>query len=126
MTKGQLERIVRTWQGRLGLERWDLEVDFKEPSKEDSDASTWRSNDYDRATLRFADGWPKWSVQFANRIAVHELLHLVTRELDRVVEDVTDQMHREAATQIDRRYLHEIEGLVDRLAYRLVEMGGCV
>lgn len=125
MSKGELRRIVRVWQGRLGADQWELEVDFSEPSRDGTDASTWRSNDYDRATMRFGDGWEKWSVEFANRIAVHELLHLGTREVDRVVDDVTDQMHREAATQIERRYLHEVEGFVDRLACRLVDLVGC-
>lgn len=124
MTKAQMERIVREWQRRLGLERWDLDVAW-DPALEGSDASTWRSDSYDRATLRFDPEWASWDVEFTNRIVAHELLHLLTRDVDVVVKDAQDQMHRDAGTLIERRYLHEIEGFVDRIAYRLVEIGGC-
>jgi hypothetical protein len=126
MTRSAVERAVRVWQRRLGLDGWDVEVEWDEPSEDGSDASTWRSASYDRATMKFAEGWPKWSREFTNRVVVHELLHLVSRDLDEVVNDLEGQLHRDAFTLVDRRYLHEIEGLVDRLAYRLVEIGGQV
>jgi hypothetical protein len=47
---------------------------------------------------------------------------LLTRDIDRVVADLEGELHKDAYTQVDRRYSHEIEGLVDRLAVRLVEM----
>lgn len=76
--------------------------------------------------MKFDPKWPSWSREFLNRIVVHELLHLLTRDIDEVVGDAEDQVHRDAATLLRRRYDHEIEGFVDGLAYRLVEIGGVV
>jgi hypothetical protein len=122
MTEKRLRRLFADWQGRLGLSAWDITLNFREPCPDTADATTWRSDDYDRATIRFDKDWRKWNEVFAGRIAVHELLHLATRNLDRVVADLEGELHKDAYTQVDRRYSHEIEGLVDRLAVRLVEL----
>lgn len=114
------------WQTRLGLSAWDVEVDWDKSATEGSDASTWRSDDYDRATVAFADGWESWSREFLNRIVAHELLHLLVRDVDLVVDALDGLLHRDVFSQVENRYAHESEGLVDRLSYRLVEIGGCV
>lgn len=121
-----MERCVRVWQGRLGLSAWDVRVDWDEPAGPDANAETRYLNDYDRATVRFAPDVSGWSPEFLNRIVVHELLHLHLRDVDRVVADVDGFLHRDVFSQVEKRYEHESEGLVDRLAYRLVEIGGCV
>ncbi|SRR6266404_6373538 len=131
MTRRALEKAVRLWQGRLGLEGWDLAVSWgKDPvtgegCSEDADATTWRSNTYDRAVVYPSpDKFPNWTADFAHKVIVHELLHLVTRDVDRTVASIEGQVHPDVYRMIDKRYDHEIEGVVDRLAVRLVEIGG--
>jgi hypothetical protein len=128
MSRTQFERILRLWQKRLGLETWHLEVDWEKPASEDADASTWRSNNYDRAILYLDPAWVSWErdrgIEFVHRIVVHELLHLVFRDVDELVDSLDGQMHRDVCAMVDKRYHHEIEGLCDRLAYRLVGMVG--
>lgn len=126
LTAAYLRKTVAVWQRRLGLQTWDLVVNLGDPCSQDADASTWRSNTYERAEMKFDPGWRSWSAVFLNRIVVHELMHLVTRDIDELVKDAEDQMHRDAGSMLRRRYDHEIEGLVDRLAFRLVEIGGVV
>jgi hypothetical protein len=67
--------------------------------------------------------WPeKKGLPFVHRIVVHELLHLLVRDLDEVIDSLDGQLHRDAFTVTENRYCHEIEGLIDRLSYRLVEL----
>jgi hypothetical protein len=122
VTEKRLRRLFADWQGRLGLASWEVVLDFEEPCSEVAHAVASRPDDYDRATIRFDKDWKKWSEAFSGRIVVHELLHLLTRDIDRVVADLEGELHKDAYTQVDRRYSHEIEGLVDRLAVRLVEL----
>lgn len=124
MTRKKIERLVRTWQSRLGLDSWDIILDWTNPSPSENDADCWRSDDYDRAKLRFNADFSKWTDIFAERIVIHELLHVITRDIDRVIADLDGEIHRDVFTQTNRRYEHEIEGLVDRLSYRLMELVG--
>jgi hypothetical protein len=124
VTKAQLERTVRVWQRRLGLDAWKIDVDFSDPASEGCVASTLRSNDYDTATITWDAGWASWEPLYANQTVVHELLHLLTRDVDLVVDDARDQLHPDASALVEKRYRHETEGLVDRLSVRLVDVGG--
>lgn len=124
MTRARLERVVRVWQQRLGLERWDIAIEWDEPCGEDANAATWRSSSYDRAEIRWDKEWRKWSARKANEYAVHELLHLHLRDVDEVVGSLEGQLHRDSYALVDGRYLHEVEGLIERLTYRLIEIGG--
>lgn len=129
MTKKQLERMTRIWQTRLGLQAWDVRLSFAPTAfarcEDDADATTWRQNDYDRALIFPHSDWASWDDDRLNRLIVHELLHLVTRDLDRVIASVEEQIHADAWRMIDKRYDHEIEGVVDRLANRFVDLAGC-
>lgn len=120
MTRKQLERIVRTWQKRLGLETWDLYIDLDEPCPDHADATMTRSNQYERATLRFDKEWSGWSRAFGNIVVAHELIHLLLRDVE--------EIWKEAETQdvLDRVFDREVEKLVDKLAYRFVETGGLI
>jgi hypothetical protein len=126
ITRKQVERTLRVWQTRLGLQTWDIKIDWEKSAGDDINASTYRLNTYDRATLCFDTAYVNWSKEFLNQTVVHELLHLVTRDLDRVFADFEISAHPEAYRVLDKRYDHEIEGVVDRLANRIVEIGGCV
>lgn len=120
MTRKQLERIVREWQKRLGLHTWDIEVDFREPAAEEAHASTWRSNVYERAGIRFDREWPRWEPRFANQVVVHELVHLMARDVEESFKPA------EPSPEVSRLQDRAIEQLVDRLACRFVDLGGMV
>lgn len=118
-----LDRRLAIWVSRLGLERWDIKLlpDFCD---EDANASTWRSNTYDRATIKFSCDLPTWTFGFAETVLVHELLHLCHRDIDQVLGDLDGQLQRDAWLMVERRYEHAMEGFIERLACRLVEIGG--
>ena len=120
ITRKQLERIVWEWQKRLGLGTWDVKLDFSEPCPDNADAVVTRSNQYERATVRFDKDWPKWTKPFANLIVAHEMVHLLTRDIDEVWKEAEKQ------DVLDRIFDREMEKLVDKLAYRFVEIGGLV
>jgi hypothetical protein len=126
MTAKQLQKLVRVWQGRLGLQAWDIKVSFVPTSfcscAEDAEATTWRQNDYDRAVIFPNTDWTSWDDDRLSRLMVHELMHLVTRDLDRVIASVEEQVHPDAWRMVNTRYDHEIEGVVDRLANRIVDL----
>lgn len=122
MTAKQIIGIVSLWQGLLGLETWDILVDLDEPADDDNEAQAERSIFYDKAALKFAKSWRTWTNVYAHRVIVHELLHLVTRDLDQAHSSLEGQLHPHVWTLANERYIHEIEGVVDRLALRLVEI----
>lgn len=123
MTRKQAEAIIRDWQDRLGLERWNIEIKWDEPAGEGNNAKTWRAGWYDDARMYFDPEWPTWSHEKFEQTTIHELLHLLHRGVDEAWNDVDGQLHRDAWSLADKRYLQEMEGFIDRLAKRLQEIG---
>lgn len=121
LTKAQVEKIVRVWQGRLGLERWKIEVEFSN-NPADFYAEANPSVQYESCTLVFSPGWSELTVELVDQTVVHELLHLLHRDVDTAVEAARSQLHPQASGQIEKRYEHAMEGFIDRLATRLVEL----
>lgn len=129
MTRAELEAIVAWWVPRLGLAAWEIEVEW-DPRRDDMDfdsgvrhAATWRSRDYDEARLYFHPSeHADWDRRKANQLAVHELLHLVTRDVEFVLDQVDGQLHRDVDSVVSGGHRHAVEGAVDRLAYRLVDL----
>lgn len=125
MTRAVIERLVRRWVPRLGLERWRIEFCWDEPCDPEKErAKVVRSCFYDRATLYFASDFGSWSLESAEQTVVHELLHLCLRDVDEVLSDLDGQLQRDAAEMVDRRYRQAMESFVDRLSCRLVDLGG--
>ena len=102
------------------LDHWRVEVSWLTAASEGADATTWRSDGYDEALLFFAPGWRKFSAGRMRHLIVHELGHLIVRDLDRAVESLKDEIPGEAWNLHYERYLHEVEGIVDRYATILV------
>lgn len=126
LTERQAERIIRGWQKRLGLEGWRVEIRWDEPADEDDNAKIWRSCFYDDARLYLSKEWPTWPRERFEKTVIHELLHLCHRDIDEAWNDLDGQLHRDAYTVASARWKQEIEGMVDRLAFRLLEFGGPV
>ena len=125
MTRKQIEATVSEWQTRLGLDGWKIAVQYADmPGEEWAKIEPFSA--YDHATLTVSVGYMNWTPAVANVTIVHELLHLLVRDIDAVVEDARSQLHPQASVQVEKRYEHEVEGFVDRLAARIVELGGVV
>lgn len=123
MTKRQIEGLVETWKGHLGLDGWKIAVEFATvPDTSYAEINGERS--YDAAKLTISPAYGEWTENFAEQTIVHELLHLLVRDIDNVVEDARSQLHPQASAQIEKRYDHEVEGFVDRLAIRIVALRG--
>lgn len=138
MTKRQIELCVRKWQRRLHLEDLEIEVDFDTPADEEGAvAIVDKSWDYAAARIRFAPTWPKWTpervysddsgiVRSLDRLVVHELLHLVTKELDwSTTQKLLDgHLHRDVEELAEAAYGHALEGAVEAIARALAEAYG--
>ena len=122
MTKREIERLVSDWQKRLKLEHWSIKVDWSRSPREDAYATTHRRIKYDIAEIYFDSEYRTWSKDFAEQLVVHELLHLTTRDLDQVIGDLEDLLRLESFKLVEKRYDHEIEGVVDRFATIVVEL----
>jgi hypothetical protein len=126
MTREQLEAIVREWQRRLNIPHWRVVIDWDtELDPEEVYARIAREGDfYEGAKLAFASNFETWSITTANEIVAHELMHAVMFDLQAAGESAEDVMTASAYKVFSNRYLHELEGVVDRLALMLVKFAG--
>lgn len=126
ITRLELERILRVWQERLRLTHWAIEIDWGMPLDDDeANAEILIEDFYDAAKVRIANGFPAWSADWANKVIVHELLHVVCRDMDELVKAVKVIVPDERAHDLFAdRYNHEAEGVVDRLAITVVLLAG--
>jgi hypothetical protein len=125
----KLERIVRTWQKRLMLEHFDIELDLQnEPEVEEALAAVTPSELYDMAVVQFRGDWQTHDLYQLNRIVVHELLHIMFRDYGMAVRSVsvTGSLSSDVRMLWHDRCHDAEEGLIDRLAQRLVDLGGVV
>lgn len=130
MTPAQLRRIVRTWQKRLKLEHFEIEVSLdEEPENPEALASCEPSDLYDYAQLRFRSDWPTHSLDYLNRIVVHELVHVMFRDYGQAIRSVgfaSGGISPDVRSMWHDRCHDAEEAIVDRVANRLVELGGIV
>lgn len=117
MTQATVERLVKKWQAKLGLDHWEIGIDWDAQCDQEAFMSITRMKSYDRATIEVSPDWGKWSDAETEQRVVHELLHLVLREIDTIVFDHLDG-HLSPAEHdiINSAYRHHSEGVVDRLA----------
>lgn len=127
MTAVKFQRILRVWQRRLWLEQWDVTILWDEPCPANSSAEI-TPNPYRRsANLQLNPAWKSWSIERANVLACHELLHCAHRGIDNVLEvQIDGQMHRDAHTVAMESYTLEMERFIDDQARILVDAFGIV
>lgn len=135
MTEARLRRLVHTWAGRLGLEKWRILVEIEAHDDGTCSASTHRSRTYDAATIVFQPwivgrqppptDWPgrAWtSDDEIERTVVHELLHCCLRDCrEAALGPVDGQIHRDAFNVFEAGWRYAEEQVVDRLANALVD-----
>ena len=135
MTKADIERIVSVWQERLGLSHWDIKVRWEMPVSKGDDAEIRVHQDYEQASMRIQQDtdpastpptvpFTTWTEKQANLVVVHELLHVFEKETRRPAESLEDVLSSSSYTMFWSWYEHGAENWVDRLAARIVEMGG--
>lgn len=127
MTRRQLEQIVAWWTPRLGLSTWDLTVEPDDEWDEEDTGNAYalRSNDYEKARLYFhPQRYPAWTRVETHRFVVHELLHLLTRDVEFVLNLLEPLVAGDRYELIKSAHGHHVEGAIDRLAYRFVELVG--
>lgn len=127
MDREELQEIVEFWRKQLGLFTWDITYDWPEgEASSDSDdapyASVWRSRDYQTAKLWFNWNFPTWTRFEAHWHVCHELLHLVTREMEFILTSIEDMLHRDVYQVVKESHHHQVEGVIDFMAHRLLEM----
>ena len=123
MTLSDVAELVAGWQEPLGLTTWNLTIELVANPGDNDDALAACTPDgaYERATLQFADALLKQSPRRVEEVVVHELLHLTCRDLSSVLQDAEEQLGPVAGPMFHNRTLHELEGIVDKVATLLVD-----
>lgn len=122
-----LERVLATWVGRLRLSHWDIAIDWKKSAEDDNLAEHHTSDTYDISTIRVALGsFRDWGAEETNRTIVHELVHILLRDLDVAVRSVEQPLRAGLFDLFLNRFEHETEGAVERIARALIDLGGIV
>lgn len=123
MTEEQMVGHVKDWKKRLSLEHWDLSLEFKDLHEElDRDADITFADDHDNADMRIHTGFNKWDEDYAQWVVVHELMHLVMRDLHQSTGLIMTQLPKTARKIANALFLHELEGVVDRTSMALVSL----
>jgi hypothetical protein len=125
--RADIEHVVKTWQQRLHLDHWVVEVAWDKPLDPGETLGEMDIHgSYDFTKLKLAADYATWSRYDTNTIIVHELLHLTFRDLWRVCEAIVDHSPRFGGRVASDLFVHESEGVIDRMATCLVEQGGVV
>jgi len=85
-------------------------------------ASIDTSEHYLKAVIEFSQQWvdEKPDSREIDVTIVHELLHCLFRDLDKAAESPLLMLTDSAAEMVRDRYTHELEQLIDRLAWTIV------
>ena len=119
-----VDACIHAWQIRLGL-NWKVEVKWDEPPVDGAEAEFIATMWYDEASLRLRADWPSWGVEKLNHVICHELLHAVTRDLHETINAIGPHIkHPSTWALFENRYTHELEGVIDRVAFAFVSAWG--
>lgn len=136
MTRANVEKLTRQWAKRLGIDHWKIVVRFDAPAgkldEEDCAASDW-ADDYELATIWYQP-WlphgpypkdrqgPEWDDVQVEATIVHELLHLVLRDIKMTaLEPIENVLGKEAYEIYKTQVYRSHEQAIERTAQALVE-----
>lgn len=122
MTRPQLNAMLRFWVDMLRIGHWDVRIDFDVPASDNNHATCHWPFHYDEAFIRLDKEWRAWSSERAERILIHELLHLVLRDQEVAIKGLISSLDDDAQNLAEYVTTHETEGVVDRLANSLYEL----
>ena len=115
MTKREVERLLRRLQTLMGLDHWRIDLDWGQEASGGNYGEVWRSYQYDDATIYLGESWRERDFEGIRYTLLHELGHILCRDLDRCARDLEKELG-DAFPMYEKRYCHEIEGVVDRYA----------
>lgn len=118
MTQTKLVRRIKFWQEKLFLQRWTIEASIVDEVEgaPGALASCNRASDYDDCKMQFRADLTAEDDLFWDHLITHELVHLLTREVEVYSHHLCDQVAPIAAEMYDDTMLHFVEGLVDRIS----------
>lgn len=108
----------------LGIQHWRINLDIVEETHggPNAAASVRPADSYDTADLEFRASYIEEASDYEiDCTIVHELMHIVMRDIDATVESVETWMPHATHVDFNERYCHEQEGLIDRAARAIVE-----
>lgn len=123
-----LRKRVQFWQftlHELGLTGWEIDritltdAPFGSP---DANAAVMPHHTYDRVSFEFNHHVEDFQPSELDRTIVHEWLHVAMRDFDQAVDEAEDSLAPAAAEMWEARVKHEREGVVDRMAWLLVQL----
>lgn len=105
------------------MERWEIIVQWDvKPEADGAEAEVKPHDTYDAAKLRFGPQFSQWTSVWAERVVIHELLHILHRDLDRSFLAAIGDLPAPAFGQADQRYEQALETFIDRVALRIHEI----
>lgn len=122
MTRKQAARALEKWRARLAPE-WRITVYESGPDwrdEEDYLATVQCDDDYAHAKIHLTDACLARDDESVEVTIVHEILHLLTRELRRVLDRGKGYWPPSVHDLLSDGFEHDEEALVDRLAHAIV------
>lgn len=125
LTRSDIEDILSEWQRRLNLSHWRIKIEW-DKELEDAVAEFAANDHYDSADIRIAKGFEQWDRREANVTVVHELVHLVMRDIFVAVGAAESKLPKGAWEILDGWVTAGQEKAVEHLAQVIVDLGGIV
>lgn len=129
LTRDDIETILQEWQTRLNLGHWRISIkwDEKIESEDEADAEFLASDWYDEASIRLNPNWPDWDRREANVTIVHELCHLIQRDICTCVDSLKPKIAKSVWQHWSDGWFQTVnEKTVEHLAQAFVDLGGVV
>lgn len=111
------------WQPILRIKHWEIEIHWGTPPSDGCDASIWLSKQYPSARLFLDENWKDWDEVHFTRTIIHELLHIVMRDMDFVIVHLLeDQLHRDVDSMIRKAFLQAEEAAIEILSRAFTQL----
>jgi hypothetical protein len=119
MDRRQSEKLLKTWQGFLGLNHWDLELQVNEEENWDRYGQCACVQGQKRAVITL---WNGLNLDKAEDTVVHELLHVVLDPLATLLEQWQNQLSEDQKKLYADQFDQSLEQTVYHLAKVLQSM----
>lgn len=134
VTQRQAEHVLERWRKRL-VPEWSVRIDWDGDHPDDCRAQIHKDEDYLTATVTVRPDWLDRNGGHADEYSgdvnlerevdlVHELCHLLFRELEAATGAMQSQLSGEAQRVGGHIWRHALEGAVERFARALVTERG--
>lgn len=104
------------------MPEWKVEIDWDTVADTGADAQAWVPSHYHRSHVRLAPKWADCAPDELEDSLVHELLHLVFRDMQHVAVEQSPSCGDSSDATIRAAWNHAEESAIDRLAGMLVPL----